>query len=89
MFGMLRKFFGTKPFPFTLTSEEVANVRRYADRRDPATNAIITSWTQAIDENSASRIYLGVHWRRDYTRGTPLGQQVADFIWPSFLRPTT
>jgi hypothetical protein len=89
MFGMLRKFFGTKPFPFTLTSEEVANARRYADRRDPATNAIITSWTQAIDENSASRIYLGVHWRRDYTRGTPLGQQVADFIWPSFLRPTT
>ncbi len=86
-YGMLRKFFGQKPFPFTLSSEEVSNERSYADKNDPQTGETITSWTQVIEENSLSRIYLGVHWRRDHTEGVPLGQKVADYVWPSFLRP--
>jgi membrane-associated phospholipid phosphatase len=89
MFGMLRKFFGAKPFPFTLSSPELPNKRAFADKMDPQTGEVITSWTQAMNENDLSRIFLGVHWRRDHTQGRPLGQQVADYIWPDFLRPTT
>jgi hypothetical protein len=88
-YAMLRKFFGTKQFPFSLSSEEVENRRRYADKTDPQTGLRITSWDQVIEENSASRIYLGVHWRRDHTEGRPLGQKVSDYIWDRFLRPTT
>lgn len=76
LYGMLRKFFGAE-FPFTLSSEEVPKKRSYM------------SWTQVIDENGTSRIFLGVHWRQDDTRGRALGQQVADYIWDNFLRPTT
>jgi hypothetical protein len=88
-FGMLRKFVGPKPFPFTLSSEEVPNTRSYIDKTDSQTGESITSWTQAIAENDASRVFLGVHWRLDQTRGRPLGQQVADYIFPDFLMPIT
>ena len=84
---MLRKFFGTKPFPFVLSSEEVANQRSYADTTNPQTGAQITSWTQAINENDLSRIALGVHWRTDTIQGRPLGQKVSDYIWDRYLRP--
>ena len=87
-YGMLRKFFGLKQFPFTLSSEEVPNKRSFVDKMDPQTGEKITSWTQVIDENDLSRIALGVHFREDTMEGTPLGQKVADYIWPRFLRPT-
>jgi PAP2 superfamily len=87
-YGMLRKFFGTKPFPFTLSSEEVSNKRSYIDKRDPQTGALITSWAQVINENDLSRIFLGVHFRNDgMGTGRTLGQKVADYVWPIFLRP--
>ncbi len=89
-YGMLRKFFGEKPFEFRLSSEEVDNTRRYSDRTETQTGLRITSWDKVIDENGASRIFLGVHWRADDIRGKPLGQQVADYIWEEdFLDPTT
>lgn len=92
MFGMLRKFYDSneaRPFPFTIESDETPNdPRRFVDKRDMnSPNDVTDSWTQAINENSESRIFLGVHWWRDHTNGTPLGQQVADDIWPTFLRP--
>jgi hypothetical protein len=90
-YGMLRKFFGRKRFPFTLSSEEVSNRRSYDDIRDPQNpNETITSWARVINENDLSRIILGVHWRDDAMgTGRTLGQKVADYIWPIFLRPIT
>jgi hypothetical protein len=85
-FGILGKFFTTDPFPFTLSSEEVSNTRDYADSA-PGMTPEISSWAQVILENSDSRIYLGVHWRRDARRGKPAGQEIADAIWPNYLRP--
>jgi membrane-associated phospholipid phosphatase len=74
-FWMLRRFFDRDSIAFTLASEEVPDPRSYA------------SLQQAIEENGQSRIYLGVHWQFDNTRGQTLGQQVADYIWDNFLRP--
>jgi hypothetical protein len=74
-FGMLRKFFGTDQFEFDLQSEELPGVVR-----------MYNGFGQAIQENSDSRIFMGVHWLRDQTYSS-LGQQVADHIWPNFLRP--
>ncbi|HEY0607772.1 MAG TPA: hypothetical protein VGD58_32960, partial [Herpetosiphonaceae bacterium] len=67
--------YGTNTISFTLPSDEVATPRSYA------------TFQAAIDENGQSRIYLGVHWQFDNTRGKTLGQQIADYIWPNFLRP--
>lgn len=75
-FGMLRKVYGNDSTSFTLTSEELPGVER-----------IYNTFTQAINENGRSRIYLGVHWNFDDTRGRTLGQKVTDHIWPDFLRP--
>lgn len=74
-FRMLRRFLDSDAIAFTLTSEEVPDPRSYA------------SLQAAIEENGQSRIYLGVHWQFDNTRGQTLGQQVADYIWDNFLRP--
>lgn len=74
-FAVLRKAYGSDSIGFTLTSEEVSGSRSFS------------SFTQAIEENGRSRIYLGVHWEFDNSRGRTLGQQVADRIWPDFLRP--
>ena len=78
MFATVRKFFGIADFSFKLDTEErvVQPTRPY------------TSIRQAIEENNDSRILLGVHWRRDFINGTPLGEQVVDYIWNRFLRPT-
>jgi hypothetical protein len=86
MFGTLRKFFGEeKEFDFELTSDECPGViRRYFQEEltlPDGTKTIRKSLQKAIDENSESRIFLGVHWRRDDTMGKPLGQQVIDRIW--------
>lgn len=74
-FAMLRKVYGSDNVSFTLTSEERPNGRNY------------TTFTRAIAENGQSRIYLGVHWQFDNTRGQALGQRVADETFNNFLRP--
>jgi hypothetical protein len=93
MFGMLRKFFDGKVFRcantdcFELLSEEVPGTkRRYMDMTLSG-GRIRDKFQQAIDENSESRVFLGVHWRRDITMGTPLGQMVANHVWDNYLRP--
>jgi PAP2 superfamily len=83
-YGMLRKFFGTKPFAFILSSPEVPNKRSFVDKMAPQ---MITTWTQVIGENDLSRIVLGVHFIDDTQQGRSLGQNVADYIWPLYLRP--
>ncbi|MCA9448424.1 MAG: vanadium-dependent haloperoxidase, partial [Candidatus Omnitrophica bacterium] len=75
-FQMLRNFYGTDEVEFVLASDELPGVTR-----------TYSNFTQAELENGLSRVYLGVHWRFDSTEGTAIGNQIADQIFKSFLRP--
>ena len=45
------------------------------------------SFSEAADEAAASRIYAGQHFRYDEDAGRALGDQVADLVFDSILRP--
>jgi membrane-associated phospholipid phosphatase len=97
-FGILRKALRNQAFSFTLSSEERGGMQRSFStleilNSEPAPTSTMRS---PIDENGWSRIYLGVHWNfDDRSVGGPriggrwLGNQIADHIWPNFLRPVT
>jgi hypothetical protein len=65
---VLEDFFGTDAFPFSLTNPSVGITRSF------------TSFSQAADEASASRIFAGQHFRYDEEAGQTLGSRVADFV---------
>ena len=44
--------------------------------------------SQAETENGRSRIYLGIHWDFDCTRGIEQGRAVADFVMRNAFEPT-
>ena len=74
---VLEDFFGTDVFSFSLTNASVGITRSF------------TSFSQASDEASASRIFAGQHFRYDEEAGQTLGSQVADFVADHALSPTT
>jgi len=65
---VLEDFFGTDVFSFSLTNPSVGLTRTF------------TSFSQASDEASASRIFAGQHFRYDEEAGQALGNQVSDFV---------
>ena len=65
---VLEDFFGTDVFSFSVTNSSVGLTRTF------------TSFSQASDEASASRIFAGQHFRYDEEAGQTLGSQVADFM---------
>jgi hypothetical protein len=65
---VLEDFFGTDVFSFSLSNASVGVTRSF------------TSFSQAADEASASRIFAGQHFRYDEDAGQALGAQVANFI---------
>ncbi len=71
---VLEDFFGTDVFSFSLTNGSVGLTRSF------------TSFSQAADEASASRILAGQHFRFDEDAGQALGVQVADFVVDNSLR---
>ena len=74
---VLEDFFGTDVFSFSLTNPSLGITRSF------------TSFSQASDEASASRIFAGQHFRFDEEAGQTLGSQVADFVADHALSPTT
>jgi membrane-associated phospholipid phosphatase len=72
---VLQDFFGTDVFSFSLTSPSVGISRDF------------TSFSQAADEASASRIFAGQHFRYDEDAGQALGAQVGDFVVDNALSP--
>jgi PAP2 superfamily len=65
---VLRDFFATDAFSFSLTNATVAITRTF------------DSFSGAAEEASESRILAGQHFRYDETAGQELGGRVADFV---------
>jgi PAP2 superfamily len=65
----LADFFGTDNFAFSLINAAMPGVVRS-----------FSSFSQAADEASASRIFAGQHFRADEDAGQALGRQVGDFV---------
>ncbi len=72
VFQVLADFYGTDDISFSLTSDELPGVTRN-----------FTSFSQAMEENGRSRVYLGIHWNFDDTLGQLAGSQVAMSIMNS------
>jgi PAP2 superfamily len=70
---VLISFFRKDHFEFSVTSEVMAGVRSF------------TSFSAAAEEATRSRIFAGVHFLFDLTRGRRLGDDVADFVVDNFL----
>ena len=81
LFQILRKYYGTDNITFTFVSDEyngvtmdnVGNVR-------PLLPRTFSSLSAAEEENGQSRIYLGIHWAFDKTKGIIHGRQVGDYV---------
>jgi hypothetical protein len=72
---VLSSFFGNDE-KFAVTSELLPGVER-----------MFTSFSDAADEASVSRIYAGQHFRFDQVAGERLGKQIADYVTQNFLLP--
>jgi hypothetical protein len=73
---VLSRFFGSDRENFAVTSEVLPGVER-----------TYTSFTDAAEEASLSRIYAGQHFRFDEVAGQQLGTKIADYVTTNFLLP--
>jgi len=73
---VLSRVFGNANERFAVTSELLPGVER-----------TFTSFSDAADEASVSRIYAGQHFRFDQVAGEQLGRQIADYVTTNFLLP--
>jgi hypothetical protein len=74
--AVLGSFFGTDQFRFSVTSEVMAGVQRS-----------FTTFSEAAEEATLSRIFAGAHFRTDLTSGAQLGTDVARYVLETVLTP--
>jgi hypothetical protein len=88
LFRILADFYGTDHVRFTIGSDEFNGhtVDQYGNVR-PVVREHFTSFSQAMEQNGQSRIYLGIHWRFDKVQGIKLGMEIADFVFHHFMLP--
>ncbi|HEY4490964.1 MAG TPA: vanadium-dependent haloperoxidase [Acidobacteriota bacterium] len=82
LFQTLRRFYNTDNIAFTFVSDEFNGVTE--DNQEnvrPVVSRTFSSLSQAEEENGQSRIYLGIHWSFDKTKGIAQGRQVADYVF--------
>ena len=74
---VLKQVFGTDQILFTACSTSLAPGLRC----DDATPVLrpFTSFSQAANENAASRIYIGIHFRRAVEEGVQHGRKIANY----------
>jgi hypothetical protein len=53
----------------------------------PASTARLCSSMQAADENAASRIYIGIHFRKAVETGVHHGRRIAAYAVHQFMKP--
>lgn len=79
LFQTLRRFFRTDHVGFRFVSDEYNGVTRdNAGNVRPYLPRYFSRLSQAEEENGQSRIYLGIHWSFDKTKGIAQGRKVAD-----------
>ncbi len=87
MFEIMRHYYPDAT-PFTFTSDEWNGINRdiYGNVR-PLTPLHFAGFMDAEQQNSESRVYLGVHWQFDADQGMIEGHKVADWIWNNSFQP--
>jgi membrane-associated phospholipid phosphatase len=75
---VLAAFFGTDAISFSLSSDSLSGVTRS-----------YTSFSEAAQEASDSRVYAGIHWRFDVVGGATIGTQVGTYITSHLLLPVS
>lgn len=86
-FRVLERFYGTDRMRYRLKSDEMnGTTTDWAGEPRERVVRRFRSFSQAANENAASRLYLGVHWRFDATAGLVQGSAVADYIFDNLLR---
>jgi hypothetical protein len=88
LFETIRRFYGTDHIGFTFVSDEFNGVTKDHDGNvRPYMPRSFSTLSQAEEENGQSRIYLGIHWHFDKTRGIAQGEKVADYVFNHAFRP--
>jgi hypothetical protein len=88
LFQILRKFFGTDQIAFTFVSDEWNGVTRDNDGGvRPLIPRSFSSLSEAEEENGQSRIFLGVHWSFDKTRGIDQGRRIGGYVFHRAFPP--
>lgn len=86
-FRMIADFYGTDKIPFTFVSDEFNGLTFDMNGQvRPVRPRHFDTLSQAAEENGQSRIYLGIHWAFDKTRGIAQGNALADYIFKNALR---
>jgi len=90
LFQILRKFYNTNDIAFTFVSDEFNGVTR--DNQGivrPLIPRSFSSFSKAEQENGQSRIYLGIHWVFDKTKGITQGRHVANYVIKNAFLPVS
>jgi hypothetical protein len=74
MSEVLARFFGDEGFSTSSTTQ-------------PGVTRSFTSFSQAAEENGASRVYIGFHFRHAVTEGIKLGNKVGEVAFNHYLQP--
>jgi hypothetical protein len=91
VFQTLRRFYGTDLISFRFQSDEFNGVTKDNEGRvRPRLTRKFDTLGQAEEENGQSRIYLGIHWSFDKTKGIRQGERIANFVFRNaFVRLRT
>ena len=88
LFEVLRRFYRRDDIAFTFVSDEFNGVTRdHNGNTRPLIPRSFASFSEAEEENGQSRIYLGIHWAFDKTRGIAQGRRVAQHVFSNAFQP--
>jgi hypothetical protein len=82
---ILRQVFGTDDVAFTACSTTVGAGLGCGEPSEVLRD--YSSFSQAADENAASRIYVGIHFRRAVEEGVRHGRKIAAYAVHRYLKP--
>lgn len=88
LFQILRRFYETDDIAFTFISDEFNGITTdNTGAVRPRIPRTFSSLSEAEEENGQSRIYLGLHWKFDKTKGIAHGNEIGDYIMEHVFKP--